>query len=187
MLHKATSIEESSSLRGDFLRYMERKSNNDRTTIWVQFYIAWQMLIYIFKFFGIQSCFKEILIFGETLTTLSHSLNTGPHPLLSQASRNQLYAFMWVHTDTTLPTWAHPHPPSFKQPLLLCSPQLGSAFLRKEPDWGLGVFCGPNKRAKVVRTPLYKSVGGGGQWPKQLVFQAWAYTDQQAWAVAWQQ
>lgn len=24
------------------------------------------------------------------------------------------------------------------------------------------MFCGPNKRAKVVRTPLYESVGGGG-------------------------
>lgn len=27
---------------------------------------------------------------------------------------------------------------SFKQPLLLYSPQLGSLFLSKEPDWGLG-------------------------------------------------
>lgn len=71
---------------------------------------------------------------------------------------------------------------------LFCSALLSLAlpFSAKSQIGGWGVFCGPNKRAKVVRTPLYESVGGE-QWPKQLVFQAWAYTDQQAWAVAWQQ
>lgn len=65
--------------------------------------------------------------------------------------------------------------PSLQQSPLLASSQLNSLFFSIDPDWGLGMFCGPNKRPKVVRNPLYKSVGGrrcarGVQWPKQLVF-----------------
>lgn len=118
---------------------------------------------------------EEILIFGKTLTTLSYSFNPPPFCLQETA--------LLLHTDTTLPTGDHLCPPPTSKSLF-CSALLSLVlpFSAKSQIGGWGVFCGPNKRAKVVRTLLYESVGGGGQWPKQLVFQAWAYTDQQAWA-----
>lgn len=151
MLHKATSIKESSYLRGHFLRHMERKSNNNRTTLfWLG---ARFQLLYCMErpnqsftnYLELEAITKKNWSLGKLL---QHCLFLStqayfPHPLLPQASRNQLYSFMRVHTDTTLPTGAHPHPPSFQQPLLLCSPQLGSPFLSKEPDWGLGSVLWP--------------------------------------------
>lgn len=122
-----------------------------------------------------------------------------PRPLLpasKQESALLLYESpYWHHTanrspSTHKPSYPPTHPPSNS---LFCSAllSLALAFSAKSQIGGWGVFCGPNKRAKVVRTPLYKSVwggggvgvesgvrrGGGGQWPKQLVFQAWVYTD----------
>lgn len=120
------------SKKSDFLRYMEK--NNRRTSnYWLAqdcgFNVAWEKVMDIHKFFWIQSCLKEILIFGETLTTWFHSCNAAlfPSPFFPQASRNQFHSFMWVHTDTTLPTGAHPHPPSLeKNP---SAPLLSSAWL----------------------------------------------------------
>lgn len=58
--------------------------------------------------------------------------------LVLQGSRNSpLCEFMLTPHCQLEPILGDPRP-SFKQPLLLHSPQLGSLFLSKEPDWGLG-------------------------------------------------
>lgn len=151
MLHKATSIKESSYLRVHFLRQTERKCNNNRTTIFwpgARFQLLYCMTRAksVLQFYMSQRLLEtNIRIYGKSTTAWSFSQHRPlfPEPLLPQASRNQLYSFMQVHTDTTLPTGAHPHPPSFQQPLQLCSPRLVSPFLSKEPDWGLGSVLWP--------------------------------------------
>lgn len=69
---------------------------------------------------------------GET--TVSH------FPLYCRevgTSASPLCEFMLTPHCQLEPILGDPRP-SFKQPLLLHSPQLGSLFLSKEPDWGLG-------------------------------------------------
>lgn len=59
---------------------------------------------------------------------------------------------LWrAHTDTTLPTRAFPPPPT--------APSQLPIFSKRNQSGGRGAFCGPNKRAKVVRTLLF---GDGG-------------------------
>lgn len=52
-------------------------------------------------------------------------------------------------------------PPPSSSLFCIALPSLALPFSAKSQIGGWGVFCGPNKRAKVVRTPLYKRVGGG--------------------------
>lgn len=106
------------------------------------------------------SLLGKILIIEKSYNTVSFSEHRPPslNPSLHKQAGT---SSMWVLTDTTLPTGAHPRPPPSNS--LLCCALLGLAlpFSAKSQIGGWGVFCGPNKRAKVVRTPLYESVGGG--------------------------
>lgn len=169
MLHKATSIK-GLFLSLHFLRHMERKSHNNGTIV---FWFGARFKLLYFRKKKKQIEVLHILLNLRLLERKSLGklfqqclfISIQPsvsHPLLPQVSKNQLYSFMRVYTDTTLPTGDHPHPPSFQQPLLLCSALLSLALLfsAESQIGGWGVFCGPNKRAKVVRTPLYESVGG---------------------------
>lgn len=49
----------------------------------------------------------------------------------------------WHHTANRSPSTSPLPRKKKKKPLLLCSPQLGSPFLSKEPDWGLGSVLWP--------------------------------------------
>lgn len=66
----------------------------------------------------------------------------------------------WHHTANKSPS----PPPNPQQPLF-CSALFSSSWLSpfsaKSQIGGWGAFCGPNKRAKVVRTPLCEGGGGG--------------------------
>lgn len=174
---------------------MKRKSNKNRTTIfWLR---ARYKLLYCMRrankvlriLLSLRLLERNIRIFGKTLSTVSLSLNTDPFssapPFYKQAGTSSTPLCESILTPHCQQEPIYIPPPSNS---LFCSPlpSLALPFSAKSQIGGWGVFCGPNKRAKVVRTPLYESVGGE-HWPKQLVFQAWAYTDQQAWAVAWQQ
>lgn len=154
MLHKATSIKESSSLRGDFRTYMERRSDNKRTSIfWLaqdfNFSVAWEKLIDVSQILlNPKLLERNINLWGNSYNTVSFSQH---RPLsLTPSFRKQagtsstlLCEFILTPHCQREPIHNPPTPPPFKKPLLLCSPQLGSPFLSKEPDWGLGSVLWP--------------------------------------------
>ena len=101
---------------------------------------------------------EEIFFFLKIFTKVSYSFTLPPSFCLQETA-------LLLHTDTTLPTGDHLCPPPTSKSLF-CSALLSLVlrFSAKSQIGGWGVFCGPNKRAKVVRTLLYESVGGrGGQ------------------------
>lgn len=204
MLHKAESIKEFSSQRQETsLDIWKRRQQQENfkllpcVRLWLQCCMREtdghsQILL------NPELLERNINLRGNSYNIVSF-LKRRPHSLtLLSTSKQEPVLFLyvssyWHHTANRSPSTS----PLPRKKSLCCSALLSLAlpFSAKSQIGGWEVFCGPNKRAKVVRTPLYESVGlgwgvgglGGGQWPKQLVFQAWAYTDQQAWAVAWQQ
>lgn len=173
MLHKATSIKESSSLRGDFRTYMERRSDNKRTSIfWLaqdfNFSVAWEKLIDVSQILlNPKLLERNINLWGNSYNTVSFSqhrpLSLTPS-FRKQAGTSSTPLCEFILTPHCQQEPIHNPPPSKS---LFCSALLSLAlpFSAKSQIGGWGVFCGPNKRAKVVRTPLYESVGGGGSDP----------------------
>lgn len=173
MLQKATSIKDSSYLRGHFLTQTEERSDNRTSIPWLR--AQFHLLLHCMR----RTQLLRILIYEEVLESLgklfqqwlflsAQPLCSSPPPSNKQAriSSTALWESILtphcqqepIHTQTLLPT----HPPPSNS--LFCSAllSLALAFSAKSQIGGWGVFCGPNKRAKVVRTPLYKSVWGGG-------------------------
>lgn len=159
MLHKRTSIKESSSSRG-YPSWVEVKSSNQRNAM------CWHGLgsnFYIPRLKSIinirnPNFFERIVIYGG-----NNSVSFPTKPFLLQGSMNQCFSFMRVHADTTIANWSPSlvTPPPSKS--LFCStlPSLVHSFSAKSQIGGWGVFCGLYKRTKVVRTLLYESVGRG--------------------------
>lgn len=93
---------------------------------------------------------------GLSLNTGLFSLNPFFHKQAGTSSTPLCKSILTPHCQQEP---IHIPPPSNS---LFSSALLGLSlpFSAKSQIGGWGVFCGPNKGAKVVRTPLYESVGG---------------------------
>lgn len=170
MLHKATSIKEISYLRVHFLRHIEKKSNS-RCTIFClerRFQLlygmrrAHQHFTKSSELLNLSLLKRNMNLWGNSYNTVSFSQH---RPLsLTPSFHKQARTSSSPLCESILTPNCQQEPIHIPLPSnsLFYSGLLSLAlpFSAKSQIGGWGVFCGPNKRAKVVRTPLYESVGG---------------------------
>lgn len=168
MLHKAESIKEFCSQRQEISLDIWKTTTRELQTIalckivasalhernWWTFTNSFESRVAWKKYESLGKLLQHSLIL-ETQASL-------PHPSfhkLEGTSSTPLCEFILTPHCQQEPI--HIPPPSKKS--LCCSALLSLAlpFSAKSQIGGWEVFCGPNKRAKVVRTPLYESVGLG--------------------------
>lgn len=97
---------------------------------------------------------------------LKHFLIQLPHTLPPLSTSKQEPALLFYEESTLTPHCQQEPistPPPSSNLLYSALSSLALSFSAESQIGGWGMFCGPNKRAKVVRTSLNESVGGWGK------------------------
>lgn len=166
MLHRTTHIKGSSYATGNLLRQMR---NNNRTTV-IGLGAGFQVICCMTKVN--RRCLKNFdpQVMRKKISLWEMSHNTASFPQLLLPKQAGISSTPLCESIVTPYCQSEPiHNPLLQtaSSALPCSSLLSLAlpFSAQSQIGGWGTFCGPNKRAKVVRTPLYESVGRGGSDP----------------------